>query len=152
MSEVITKTPSDLSGRYLTFFVDGTVYGIELVHVIDIISIQTVTNVPSTPNYVKGIINLRGSIVPVISVRLRFNLPEIPYNDRTCMIVVSINDMHVALIVDTVSEVINSTNETTSGLPEFNNVNTKQYLRSISRTPDPLVLNLDCNTLLQDTL
>ena len=116
-------TEDDLTGRFLTFYIDNAVYGIELTHVIDIISAQEVTNVPSTPAYVKGIINLRGSIVPVIDVRLKFNIPEREYD------------------LD---------NQVTASLPEFNNVNTKEYLRSISKVDNHLVLNLDCEKFLED--
>lgn len=147
-----TATEDDLTGRYLTFYIDSAVYGIELVHVIDIISAQAVTSVPGTPAYVKGIINLRGSIVPVIDIRLKFNLMEREYDDRTCMVVVNIEDMQVALVVDTVAEVIDLDNEVTASLPEFNNVNTKQYLRSISKVDGHLVLNLECHKLLQDDI
>lgn len=143
-------TEDDLTGRFLTFYIDNAVYGIELTHVIDIISAQEVTNVPSTPAYVKGIINLRGSIVPVIDVRLKFNIPEREYDDHTCFIVVDIDDMQVALIVDTVDEVVNLDNQVTASLPEFNNVNTKEYLRSISKVDNHLVLNLDCEKFLED--
>ena len=132
-------TEDDLTGRFLTFYIDNAVYGIELTHVIDIISAQEVTNVPSTPAYVKGIINLRGSIVPVIDVRLKFNIPEREYDDHTCFIV-----------VDTVDEVVNLDNQVTASLPEFNNVNTKEYLRSISKVDNHLVLNLDCEKFLED--
>lgn len=145
-----TATEDDLMGRYLTFYINSTIYGIELVHVIDIISVQAVTTVPGTPSYVKGIINLRGSIVPVIDVRTKFNLPERDYDDRTCMIVISYSDMQVAMVVDTVAEVVNLDNQVTASLPEFNNVNTNQYLHSISRVDGHLVLNLDCEKLLDD--
>ena len=121
-----------------------------MTHVIDIISAQEVTNVPSTPAYVKGIINLRGSIVPVIDVRLKFNIPEREYDDHTCFIVVDIDDMQVAIVVDTVDEVVNLDNQVTASLPEFNNVNTKEYLRSISKVDNHLVLNLDCEKFLED--
>lgn len=143
-------TEDDLTGRFLTSYIDNAVYGIELTHVIDIISAQEVTNVPSTPAYVKGIINLRGSIVPVIDVRLKFNIPEREYDDHTCFIVVDIDDMQVAIVVDTVDEVVNLDNQVTASLPEFNNVNTKEYLRSISKVDNHLVLNLDCEKFLED--
>ena len=143
-------TEDDLTGRFLTFYIDNAVYGIELTHVIDIISAQEVTNVPSTPASVKGIINLRCSIVPVIDVRLKFNILEREYDDHTCFIVVDIDDMQVAIVVDTVDEVVNLDNQVTASLPEFNNVNTKEYLRSISKVDNHLVLNLDCEKFLED--
>ena len=93
---------------------------------------------------------MRGSIVPVIDVRLKFNIPEREYDDHTCFIVVDIDDMQVAIVVDTVDEVVNLDNQVTASLPEFNNVNTKEYLRSISKVDNHLVLNLDCEKFLED--
>lgn len=72
----------DLSGRYLTFYIDDTFYGIELLHILEIISIQSITSVPSLPHYYKGLINLRGKVVPVIDVRLKFNQEERAYDEK----------------------------------------------------------------------
>lgn len=139
----------DLSGRYLTFCIGDKSYGVELMHVLDIISIQTVTRVPSTPHYVKGIINLRGKIVPVIDVRLKFSMEERAYDERTCIIVLNLNDMQVGLIVDQVSEVLNTDSAEISALPEFGSVNSSQFIQSIARSADKLVIILDCEKLLQ---
>ena len=157
MSEALTMidsnmgmTDDDLNGKYLTFYIDNVVYGVELTNVIEIISVQKATTVPGTPPYVKGIINLRGSIVPVLDVRLKFNLPEREYDERTCIIVIMIHDMQVAMIVDSVAEVANIENNDAATLPEFTNVNTKKYLHSIASVDGHLVLNLDCEKFLQD--
>lgn len=139
----------DLSGKYLTFCIGDKNYGVELMHVLDIISIQSVTRVPSTPHYVKGIINLRGKIVPVIDVRLRFGIEERAYDERTCIIVLNLNDMQVGLIVDQVSEVLNTDRVEISALPEFATVNSNQFIQSIAKTADRLVIILDCETFLQ---
>jgi len=140
----------DLAGKYLTFFIGDKNYGVELLHVLEIISIQSITTIPSTPVYVKGIINLRGRIVPVIDVRLKFGMQERDYDERTCIIVLNIDEMYVGLIVDQVSEVITFNNDSLASLPEFGSVNTNQYLKSIAKVKDKLVLNLDCEKFLQD--
>lgn len=140
----------DLVGKHLTFYIDETIYGVGLINVIEIIGIQEITVVPGTPGYVKGIINLRGGIVPVIDVRLKFCQEERPYDEHTCIIVINIDDMTVGMIVDSVYEVVTLDNEDASSLPQFTNVNTKKYLRSISRVDNHLVLNLDCQKFLQD--
>lgn len=140
----------DLAGKYLTFYIADAVYGVELLHVLEIISIQSVTKVPSTPVFVKGIINLRGRIVPVLDVRLKFGLEEKEYDERTCIIVVNIDDMTVGLIVDSVSEVVAFSGDKLSDLPQFSSVNQNKYIKSISRSGEKLVLNLDCETFLQD--
>lgn len=146
------ETEDDLTGKYLTFFIGEKTYGVELLHVLEIISIQTVTTVPSTPEYIKGIINLRGQIVPVIDVRLKFNMDEKDYDERTCIVVLNIDEMSVGLIVDQVSEVISFDNDHLSPLPEFGEVNTNQYIKSIARAKERLVINLDCEKFLQDDM
>lgn len=140
----------ELAGKHLTFYIDDTVYGVSLINVIEIIGILDITVVPGTPDYVKGIINLRGGVVPVIDVRLKFRQPERAYDEHTCIVVINIDDMTVGMIVDSVYEVVTLDNEEASSLPEFTNVNTKKYLRSISRVGDHLVLNMDCQKFLQD--
>lgn len=145
-----TEADDDLAGKFLTFYIAESVYGVELLHVLEIIGIQPVTYVPGTPVYVKGIINLRGRIVPVIDVRLKFGQCEKEHDERTCIIVIDMDDMLVGLIVDSVSEVVSVDSEVLSDLPGFTNVNTNQYLKSISKSENHLVLNLDCKKFLQD--
>lgn len=155
MSEFMTnltfnEADDDLTGKFLTFYIEDAVYGVELLHVLEIIGVQPITYVPGTPGYVKGIINLRGRIVPVIDVRLKFSLVEKDYDERTCIIVIDMDEMLVGLIVDSVSEVVNVGSDVLSDLPEFNNVNTNRYLKSILKAENHLVLNLDCQKFLQD--
>jgi len=92
--------------KYLTFLLAEEYYGMEISYVTEIIGIQKVTEVPRMPSYIKGVINLRGQVIPVMDVRMRFNLPELAYNDRTCIIVVNTGLIVVGLVVDEVSEVL----------------------------------------------
>jgi purine-binding chemotaxis protein CheW len=92
-------------GKYLTFLVGDVGYGIEISYVVEIISVQEITLVPHTHAYVKGIINLRGTVVPVIDMGMRFGLGEIVYTDKTCIIVLSMDDMSVGILVDGVQDV-----------------------------------------------
>jgi len=92
--------------RYLTFHLASEDYGIEICHVTEIIGIQTITKLPDMPGFIKGVINLRGKVIPVMDVRARFKLPDRDYNERTCIIVVDINETTVGLVVDEVSEVM----------------------------------------------
>ncbi|MEG0878242.1 MAG: chemotaxis protein CheW [Oscillospiraceae bacterium] len=140
----------DLDGKYLTFFIGEATYGVELINVIEIISVQNITNVPGIPGYIKGIINLRGRIVPVIDVRTKIGLEERAYDERTCIIVISWQDSLVGLIADSVSEVVGFNSDNLSPLPEFSNVNTNKYLSSVSKIGDKLILNLDCAKFLAD--
>ena len=93
-------------GQYLTFSVENESYGLEIIYVTEIIGIQRITEVPELPEYVKGIINLRGKIIPVMDIRLRFEKPFREYDEKTCIVVVEIQDISVGIIVDAVSEVI----------------------------------------------
>jgi purine-binding chemotaxis protein CheW len=95
-----------LKGKYLIFSLDKELYGIEIRYITEIIGLQPITAIPGMPEYIKGITNLRGKIIPVIDARLRFKKEARKYNDRTCIIVLDTNDMSVGLIVDSVSEVL----------------------------------------------
>jgi len=141
----------DLNGRFLTFFIDDTFYGIELLHIVEIISVQPITCVPGLPHYFKGIINLRGKVAPVIDVRLKFNMEERPYDDKTCFIVVTIDDMQVALIVDSVVEVVTVQREQESAPPDMDREGDR-YLRSIAKLGDKVILNIDCKKFFQSDL
>ena len=106
MMDGMSITAEDvMRGKYLTFKVEDGEYGIEISYVTEIIGVQDITRVPNTYEYVKGIINLRGTIVPIIDMRLRFGLPEIEYTDRTCIVVLSMDEVNIGLIVDEVQEV-----------------------------------------------
>ena len=93
-------------GKFLTFCMGNDFYGIEIKYVTEIIGLQPITEIPEMPEYIRGIINLRGKIIPVMDVRLRFRKPFREYNDRTCIVVIEISEVSVGLIVDSVSEVI----------------------------------------------
>ena len=98
-------------GKYLTFSLAGEEYGIGILKVKEIIGMMAVTTVPQTPEYVKGVINLRGKVIPVIDLRIKFGIASMEYTERTCIIVVEIaaNDRKIAMgiVVDSVSEVLN---------------------------------------------
>ena len=116
-----------MRGKYLTFLVGDVGYGIEISYVVEIISVQEITLVPHTHAYVKGIINLRGTVVPVIDMGMRFGQGEIIYTDKTCIIVLSMDDMSVGILVDGVQDVSNIDDENiqdppkTTGNPTKNN-------------------------------
>lgn len=137
-------------GRYLIFAIDNESYGIEIQYVTEIIGIQTITAVPELPDYVKGIINLRGKIIPVMDIRLRFKKEPKEYNDRTCIIVVDIMNMSVGLIVDSVSEVVTINDTSISELPQMNQGNNNRYVKNIGKIGNEVRLLLDCQKLLTD--
>lgn len=142
----------DLSGKFLTFYIEDTVYGIELLHVIEIISVPPITQLPSVPDYIKGITNLRGKIVPVIDVRLKFHLPERAYDEKTCIIVVVIDDMNVGLIVDSVSEVSTVSGDQMAQPPQLSGSDDNRYLQSVTQDGGRVILNLDCEKFFSSDL
>lgn len=142
---------ADLRGRYMTFFIDNTCYGIELLYISEIIGIQPITQIPGLPVYFKGIINLRGKVAPVIDVRLKFGQEERPYDDKTCIIMVNISDMQVGLIVDMVADVVTIDDAIRNPPPE-NGRGGDRYLSSIAKIGDKVVLNIDCEKFFQSDL
>lgn len=105
-------------GQYLTFFVANKCYGISVDYVTEIVSLQKITQVPEMPHYIKGIMNLRGTIIPVMDIRCRFGLSEKTYNERSCMIVLSVEDIDIGVVIDELSEVITIYKEDLLRLPE----------------------------------
>lgn len=108
--EAAKKELEQYQGKYLTFKLASEEYGLEIMKVREIIGIMDITKLPRTPEYVKGVINLRGKVIPVLDLRLKFGLPEIDYTDKTCIIVVEIgteDTFQMGIIVDAVSEVMN---------------------------------------------
>ncbi|MDI9493606.1 MAG: chemotaxis protein CheW [Bacillota bacterium] len=136
-------------GRFLTFSLDEEVYGIEIQHVTEIIGMQTITRVPEVPEYVKGIINLRGKIIPVIDVRLKFGREPMEYNERTCIIVIDINDVSVGLIVDKVDEVLTIEEGGISPPPASKTGFENRYIKGIGKAGGKVQLLLDCEKLLK---
>ncbi len=138
------------AGKFLTFSLDGETFGIEIRYVTEIIGIQAITVIPEVPDYIKGIINLRGKVIPVIDVRLKFGKEEIEYNERTCIIVIDINDISVGLIVDFVDEVLNISDENIAEAPKSKTGFTNKYIKGIGKVDDKVQLLLDCEKLLKD--
>jgi purine-binding chemotaxis protein CheW len=137
-------------GRYLTFSLEKESYGIEIQYVTEIIGIQAITQIPELPDYVKGIINLRGKIIPVMDIRLRFKKNPIPYNDRTCVIVVDIKNISIGLIVDSVSEVLTIPEQEVVEPPKMNNGAHNRYIKNIGKVGNEVKLLLDCEKLLTE--
>lgn len=150
MENEIMQEEDTQKGKYLTFSLGKEDYGIEIRFVTEIIGIQPITEIPELPPYVKGIINLRGKIIPVIDVRTRFNKPLIEYNDRTCIIVIDINETSIGLIVDTVSEVISISDNEIVDPPDSRTGFQSRYIRGIGKVGEAVKLLLDCEKLLND--
>ncbi len=137
-----------IKGMYLTFLVGDEDYGLEIAFVTEIINVQAITQVPELPAYIKGIINLRGKIIPVLDVRIRFNKPPQEYNDRTCIIVVDVGGTVIGLIVDMVREVMSIDEEDI--VPPAAQGARNRYVSGIGKTPSGIKLLLDVERLVSD--
>lgn len=135
-------------GKFLTFTIGNECFGIEIKYVTEIIGIQVITEVPELPEYIRGIINLRGNIIPVMDVRLRFKKPFREYNDRTCVIVINIWDVSVGLIVDSVSEVLSIPESEIVPPPDASTGFSNKYIKGIGKVENEVKLILACNKLL----
>lgn len=134
-TEELQDTMADL---YIIFFIDGKEYGIEIRYLIEIIAFQPITFIPNLPKYVKGVIDLRGKIIPVIDVRIRFGIPEVEYTDNTCILILNFNNLNVGLIVDGVKEVLKIPNDSIEPSPGFEEANMEKFVDSIGKSGDTL--------------
>lgn len=148
--EMFDQEEDTQKGRFLTFSLGRETYGIEIRFVTEIIGIQAITEIPELPEYIKGIINLRGKIIPVMDVRLRFKKEPREYNDRTCVIVVDIRDVSVGLIVDSVSEVLTIQEHDIVEPPQMNKGFSNRYIKRIGKVGNDVKLLLDCEKLLTE--
>ena len=136
-------------GKYLTFSLDNEYYGIDIMYVTEIVGIQPITVVPELPEFIKGIINLRGKIIPVMDARVKFKKKEKEYNDRTCIIVIDVLNLSIGIIVDAVSEVLNISEDNIVPPPNLNK-NGRKYIKSVGKSDEHVTLILDCEKLLND--
>lgn len=137
-------------GKYLTFNLGDVIYGIKIKYVTEIIRIQPITIIPEVPDYVKGIINLRGSIIPVIDIRLKFKKESKVYNYKTSIIVVEMKDITVGIIVDYVSDVLSIPDENISLPPDYKLGFKNWYIESIGKVGDKVIVLLDLDKLLTE--
>lgn len=148
--EMYEQEEDTQKGRFLTFSLGKETYGIEIKYVTEIIGIQAITEIPELPEYIKGIINLRGKIIPVMDVRLRFKKEPRAYNDRTCVIVIDIKDISIGLIVDSVSEVLSIPEQDIVEPPQMNKGFNNRYIKRIGKVGNDVKLLLDCEKLLTE--
>ena len=147
-----TTATADREGKYLTFSMANEEYGIGILKVKEIIGMMAVTMVPQTPSYVKGVINLRGKIIPVVSLRLKFGLEEIDYTDRTCIIVVEVKtgagSVLMGIVVDEVSEVLNIRNAEIEDTPTFGTSLKTDFILGMAKTGNRVKILLDIDKVI----
>ncbi len=148
LEEVELENQEDtLSGRFITFMIGKETFGIEVRYITEIVKIQKSTEIPESPDYIKGIINLRGIIIPIMDVRLRFSMPQKEYTDRTCIIVADFSGKSVGLIVDSVSEVVTLEKDNIVEMNTNIGINNR-YVKNIGKISSSIILLLDCGKLL----
>jgi purine-binding chemotaxis protein CheW len=139
------------ANKYLFFRIDRESYGIEIKHVIEIVELQRISAVPDMPSYVKGVINLRGKVIPAVDLRLRFGMEERPYDDRTCIVVSEIGGISLGFIVDTVEEVLEIPESQVEPAPRFKSVSGKErYIAGMGKVGAEVKILLDVENLLRD--
>lgn len=152
MAEVINQISEldALKEKYLTFYMDSQRYGLEIQYVLEIIGVQSVTKVPKVPSFIVGVTNLRGKVIPIIDLRIRFGKMEKPYDSDTCVIVVEIDEVVMGLIVDGVDEVVEIPESALSEPPRVEWDYSSNFLKGISRMNGQFSLILDCHKILVD--
>jgi len=146
--ELLEQTEDTQHGRYLTFNLGEEVFGLEIRYISEIIGLQPITKIPEVAPYIKGVINLRGKIIPVIDMRLKFGKEAAEYTDRTCIIVIDTEELVVGLIVDKVSEVMTIDDADVVPPPDQRTGIRNRYIKGIGKVDGDVKLLLDCKTLL----
>ncbi len=146
------STTDAQQNKYVTFKSGNEYFGLKIQYVNEIIVYQEITQVPESENYIKGLINLRGKIIPVIDVRMRFKQEAIPYTDRTCIIVIDVKGTVVGLIVEKIAEVVEITEDNILDSPSLGNEEKSQnkYVYGVGKVGDSVKLLLDPERLIKD--
>jgi purine-binding chemotaxis protein CheW len=139
-------------GKYLTFKIANEHYGIEILKIKEIIGMMPITSLPKTPGFLKGVINLRGKVIPVMDLRLRFGMQEIEYTERTCIVVVEIagnaGEIHMGIVVDSVSEVLNIKAEDIQDTPTFGTSLNTEYILGMAKMESRVKILLDIDRVM----
>ncbi len=148
----VVKGMVEREGKYLTFTLADEEYGIGILKIKEIIGMMSITSVPRTPEFVKGVINLRGKVIPVMDLRLRFGMEAVDYTERTCIIVVEIESesgtILIGIVVDSVSEVLNIKSEDTEAAPAFGARLDTDYILGMAKMEGRVKILLDIDRVL----
>lgn len=152
-SESVSEVGNDSrAGKYLTFALLREEFGLRVQKVREIAGMQLITAVPQTPAYVKGVLNLRGKVIPIIDLRLKFGFPRAEIGERTCIVVVEVqtnsSSLLMGIVVDSVTEVINASADEIEDLPHFEDGCASRYLLGLVKRTEHITMLLDIDTLL----
>ena len=141
----------NLSNKYLMFNLGDEEYGIDIAQITAIEELQKITVIPDMPDYVKGVINLRGKVIPAVDLRLRFGIEQREYDDRTCIVIVSVNDSTIGLIVDIVSEVHEIAGDDIGPPPSFKSSSGKeQYIAGLAKRGEEVKIILEVEKIISN--
>jgi purine-binding chemotaxis protein CheW len=139
---------SAAGGKFLTFFLAGEEYGIEILKVHEIIGMMPITRVPRTPGFIRGVINLRGKVIPVVDLRLKFGMESVAHTDETCIIVVQVRGAEMGIVVDKVSEVRDIAAQDIEDTPSFGTDVNTDYILGIGKSEGKVKILLDIDKVL----
>jgi len=149
VDEIYDEENDTMQDKYMTFKIADEYFGIAIQNILEIVELQKITEVPDMPVFVRGVINLRGKIIPVIDLRVRFHIEEKKYNDRTCIIITEINNTAVGFIVDEVDEVADIPEKNISIPPDFKSMEGKEkYIKGLGKVGDEVKIILNIERLL----
>lgn len=145
----------DISNQYLTFYLAGEEYGVSILDVQEVRVWDNVTSIPNAPPYVKGVLDLRGTIVPIVDLRIRFNMESVAYDDKTVIVVLKISigkvEHVIGIVVDSVSDVLDVGTEQLKAAPEFEGGANTEYISGLATVNNKMVILLDSGKLLTKT-
>jgi purine-binding chemotaxis protein CheW len=142
------ESPGTRAGKYLTFVLGDEEYGLEILKVREIIGMMEITAVPQTPDFVKGVINLRGKVIPVVDLRLKFGMEEKEVNEATCIIVVEVSGVQMGVVVDTVSEVVDIEESQIEDPPRFGTQVDTDFILGMGKVEKSVKILLEIETVL----
>lgn len=143
-----TNSTANLGGKFLTFFLAGEEYGIAILKVHEIIGMMAITSVPRTPAFIRGVINLRGKVISIIDLRLKFGMPAQDQTSETCIIVVHLQGIEIGIVVDRVSEVLNIATSDIEDAPSFGVDISTDYILGIGKSQGKVKILLDIERVL----
>ena len=148
--DLFDENEDTVANRYLTFRLNDEDYGVEIEYVTEIVCIPKITEVPDLPDFVKGVVNLRGQVIPVLDLRTKFHMEPREYDAKTCVIVIHLDKMFIGLIVDTVQDVREILPENVSPAPHLSNAPASRYILGLGKVGEAVNILLDVKKILSE--
>jgi purine-binding chemotaxis protein CheW len=139
-----------MKGLYISFSLHGKEYAFEIKYLLEIMALPAITTIPGSAKFLKGVVNLRGKIVPVMDLHLRFSMESVPYHDRTCILLVDINTLTLGLIVDKVNEVVQIPDQNIDLAPKIGESHASRFVYATGRVGESIKILIDLERLLTD--